>query len=148
MIALGLMNFLAYTLIYAELGGDAKNGGIEIAQTDDGQPILNDAGEPQQVYYIKGHFIHGAAGQRSNVSRWVWIYSYVHSISLWPTQGMLMICMLILAQPHIIATMSEDSWIKGQTFIAVAITLVAVFYSAMSVWFVLDFVGELQAGPL
>jgi hypothetical protein len=55
----------------------------------------------------------------------------------------MMICMLILAQPHIIATMRESTWIRGPTFIAVAITLVAVFYTAMSVWFVIGFISEL-----
>jgi hypothetical protein len=144
LIFLGLINFLAYTLVYAELGGDAKNGGVEIKKNLDGSPMLDEVGQPQWVYYIKGHFIRGAAGERSDVSRWVWIYSYLHSISIWPTQGVLMICMLILAQPHIIATMRENSVMQGTTFVSVAITLIAVVYTAMSVWFVLGFIGALK----
>lgn len=145
LILAGLINFLAYTIVYAELGGDAKNGGIEKLRDENGHVVLDDDGTPEKIYYIKGHFIRGPTGQRSDVPRWVWLYSYLHSISLWPTQGVLMICMLILAQPHIIATMRESNWMRGPTFITVAITLVAVFYSAMSVWFVIGFVSELRA---
>jgi hypothetical protein len=129
------VNLLAYTLVYANLGGDARNGGKET--------ILNDKGETETVYHIRGHFLRGREGKSFNVSQWVWIYSYVHSISLWPTQGLMMICMLILAQPHIIATMRESTWIRGPTFIAVAITLLAVVSVAMSVWFVFGFISEL-----
>jgi hypothetical protein len=132
----GLINFLAYTIIYAELGGDAKNGDIERIEHEDGTV--------DQVFSIRGHFIRGPTGESTPVRKWVWVYSYVHSISLWPTQGMMMICMLMLAQPHIIATMRESNWIRGPTFIAVAITLVAVFYTAMSVWFTIGFISNLS----
>ena len=135
LIFAGLINFVAYTLVYAELGGDAKNGGAE--------RVVRADGRVSKLYYIKGHFIRGPVGQRRDVPRGVWIYSYLHSISIWPTQGVLMICMLILAQPHIIATMREGIWIRGPTFVAVAITLVAVFYVAMTVWFVIGFVSDL-----
>ena len=145
LIFIGLINFLAYTIVYAELGGDARNGGVEIKKTVDGSPVLDAKGQPEKVYYIKGHFIRsGAAGERSNVHRYTWIYSYLHSISIWPTQGVLMICMLILAQPHVIATMRESSWMRGATFISVAITLVAVVYTAMSVWFLIGFIAEMR----
>ena len=137
LIILGLANLLGYTLAYANLGGDARNGGKETVQ--------NDAGETEMVFYIRGHFLRGPGGRRTNVPKWVWIYSYVHSISLWPTQGLMMICMLILAQPHIIATMRESTWIRGPTFIAVAITLLAVVSVAMSVWFVFGFISDLMS---
>lgn len=137
LIIAGLGNFLVYTLMYAHLGGDAGNGGKE--------RIVGPDGQTTEVYYLRGHFLHGSDGQRTNVPRWVWIYSYVHSISIWPTQGIMMVCMLILAQPHIIATMQESNWIRGPTFVAVAITLVTVVYAAMSVWFVGRFVADLAA---
>lgn len=144
LIFLGLINFLAYTIVYAELGGDARNGGIEIQKNEDGTPMLDEDGEPVKTYYIRGHFIRGPSGERSDVHRITWIYSYLHSISIWPTQGMLMICMLILAQPHIIATMRENSVMQGTTFVSMAITLVAVVYTAMSIWFVLGFFWEMK----
>lgn len=137
LIVAGLVNFLAYTVMYAQLGGDAGNGGKE--------NTIDANGQIHVVFYLRGHFLHGSDGQRTNVPRWVWIYSYVHSISIWPTQGIMMICMLILAQPHIIATMQESNWIRGPTFVAVAITLLAVVYSAMSVWFIVRFIADLAA---
>jgi hypothetical protein len=138
LIIAGLVNFLVYTLVYAYLGGDARNGVKE--------KIVSVTGRVHEVFYISGHFLHGAEdGKRTPVSRSVWIYSYLHSISIWPTQGIMMICMLILAQPHIIATMQESNWIRGSTFVAVAITLIAVIYSAMSIWFAIGFVRDLTA---
>jgi hypothetical protein len=134
----GLLNFLVYTVVYAYLGGDARNGSKE--------KIAVASGRVTSVFYISGHFLHGADdGRRTPVARGVWIYSYLHSISIWPTQGMMMICMLVLAQPHIIATMQESNWIRGPTFVAVAITLVAVVYSAMSIWFAIGFIRDLAA---
>jgi hypothetical protein len=135
LIFLGLLNFLGYTIIYAELGGDAKNGGHG--------RYINEAGETQQGYYISGHFIHGPGGKSRGVSKAVWIYSYLHSISLWPTQAIMVICMLILARPHIIATMQESNLIRGPTFITVVITLTAVLCAAMTILFTMHFVRDL-----
>jgi hypothetical protein len=135
-IFLGLANFFGYTVVYAQLGGDAKNGGK--------QRVMTDAGE-EVVYYVRGHFIRGTSGQRTDVPRWLWIYSYIHSITLWPTQGVMMISMLILARPHIIATMRESTWIRGPAIIAVAMTLIGVLYSAMTIWFTIHLVSDLRS---
>jgi hypothetical protein len=131
MIFGGLINILAYTIIYAELGGDAKNGWKD-----------PDA-QPGSQYFITGHFLHSSSGRQRAVPEWVWIYSYLHSISLWPTEGAMVICMLILARPHIIATMTEGSWIRGPTFITVVITLTAVLCSAFTAMFTIQFITEL-----
>jgi hypothetical protein len=131
----GLLNFLVYTIVYAQLGGDAKNGGHGA--------YVNEVGEKMEGYFIRGHFIHSVGGQAKGVPRWVWIYSYLHSISLWPTQAAMVISMLILARPHIIATMRESTWIRGTTFIAVVITLTAVLCSALTLWFTMQFISEL-----
>lgn len=134
----GLLNFLLYAILYAQLGGDAKNGGVGA--------YLDSRGQEASGYYIRGHFIHGKGGQSKGVPRWVWIYSYLHSISLWPTQAAMVIAMLILARPHIIATMRESTWIRGPTFIAVIITLTAVLCSALTVWFTIQFITDLAQG--
>lgn len=130
-----LLNWLAYTVIYADLGGDAKNGGVKIVQSPDGRT--------EKLYYISGHFIQVAGGRSHTVPQWVWIYSYVHSITLWPSSGAMIICMLILAQPHIIATMKESVWIRGPTFITVVITLTAALCSVFTVLFLINFIREL-----
>ncbi len=133
----GLLNVLAYTVVYGALGGDATNGWLELKSLADGTV--------QRVYHIGGHYLHGIGGQQKEVPRWEWYYSYLHSISLWPTQAIMIIAMLVLAQPHIIATMRESAWIRGPTFIAVAITLTAVLYSAMTIWFIVNLVREVTA---
>ena len=88
-IILGLANFVGYTLTYWYLQGDAKNGAYV-----DGK------------YYLRGHFIHERDGRiTDDVSRATWIYSFVHSITIWPTVGAMLVATFILARPHIIATM-------------------------------------------
>lgn len=132
----GLLNFVIYTIVYAVVGGDARNGGHG--------KFIDSQGVVQEGYYISGHFIHGVGGESRGTSRPLWIYSYLHSVSLWPTMGVVMIAMLVLARPHIIATMRESTWIRGPTFIGVAITLIAVFSTAMTAWFLIGFVAELR----
>lgn len=134
----GLLNFLSYTIIYAQLGGDAKNGGHGA--------YLDTDGEQRTGYYISGHFLKGRGGQSKGVARATWVYSYLHSISLWPTQAAMVISMLILARPHIIATMRENTWFRGPTFITVVITITAVLCSALTLWFTMKFVQELIEG--
>ena len=131
----GLINVIVYTLIYAELGGDARNGWKEIVRQPDGSIT--------EQYHISGHFLRATAGRDRPVPKWVWVYSYIHSISLWPTQGAIVICMLILARPHIIATMTEGSYIRGPTFITVVITLTAALCSVLTVIFTIHFVADL-----
>ena len=126
-IILGLANFVSYTLVYGYLQGDAKNGAVE-----DGQ------------YYLRGHFIRERAGLRSeDVGRTIWIYSYVHSISIWPTIGAVLVAMFILARPHIIATMKSDATIRGPTFITVCITVIVLVTGASTFYFILSFFSAL-----
>jgi len=131
----GMVNALVYTVIYAELGGDAKNGGHG--------PFVDSAGEIENGYYISGEFIYGPGGRNRPVSKGVWIYSYIHSISIWVTNGAMVICMLILAQPHIIATMRESNVIRGPTFITVVITVTALLCSVMTILFTIHFIRDL-----
>ncbi len=129
-ILVGLVNFLAYTLGYAALGGDAHNGGV--VKRPDGT----------LAYVVRGHFIRDLSGREREVSRRLWIYSYVHSISVPITSAALVISMLVLARPHIIATM-RDGWIKGPTFIASFSTIVIVgtlFVVGLFIW---EFVQQL-----
>jgi hypothetical protein len=131
-ILLGLFNFAGYTIVYAELGGDARNG--YIASGPNGE----------RTYYVAGHFIHGTQGEYAPVAPWVWVYSYVHSITLWPTQAAILICLLVLARPHIIATMKESSIMQGQTFVAVCATTILLLSGALTAWFLIGFIRELS----
>lgn len=133
-IAFGLLNFMAYTLMYASLGGDAHNGYRSVATRADGTR--------QVIYKIRGHHVRILSGQETEVSRATWIYSYVHSISVPLTSGALIICMLILARPHILATM-RDSWLSGQTFVRAFGAIVILVSLAAAALFVAHFVAQL-----
>ncbi len=127
-IGAGLLNFLAYTIIYAMIGGDARNGRI-----DEGQ------------CFLRGHFLQlGAEGHATQVSQPVWIYSYIHSISIWPTIGAVLCCMLLLARPHIVATMQEDSLIRGRSFVTAAMTIIVIITGTSMIYFVTGFVQALN----
>jgi len=125
-IALGIGNFVGYTVAYAYIGGDAHNGEIR-----DGK------------HYVAGHFLHGRVGAECEVPRGVWIYSYLHSISIWPSIAAVLICNMILARPHIIATMKEG-FISGGTFVTVVITLLSFLTLVATVAFTLEFISELS----
>ncbi len=126
-IAIGIANFVAYTVSYWYVGGDAHNGEIR-----------------EGVYYVRGHFLHGAAGAERPVSRGLWLYSYLHSISIWPSIAAVLICNMILARPHIIATMKESSIMQGQTFVAVCSTTILLLSGALTAWFLIGFIRELS----
>lgn len=134
-IALGLANYLIYTLGYAALGGDAHNGDRTVVIGDDGTRTV--------AYYVKGHFIHSLSGRAREVSRAAWIYSYLHSISVPLTSGAMIISMLVLARPHILATL-RGGWISGQTFVTAFGTIVLLVTLSVTVLFTADFVRALS----
>lgn len=125
-ITLGLSNFLIYAVAYAIIGGDAPNGYIK---ERDGQ----------MVHYVRGHFVHRAIGYEQDVPRWVWYYSYIHSILIWPSIAAVLISMLVLARPHIMATYTEGL-IRGTTLVTVMMTLIVVVTTFVMILFIKDFV--------
>lgn len=114
-IVLGMVNFLAYTFSYAILGGDAHNG-------DRRREVLTD-GTESVGYFVRGHFIRGREGREREVTPNLWIYSYAHSITVPVTSGAMVLSMLLLARPHILATM-RDTRIGGGVFLAGLMALV------------------------
>lgn len=136
-ISVGLLNFLLYTVIYAALGGDAHNGEC--------RRIVQPDGRTETAYFVRGHFIRELAGQEREVGKHIWVYSYVHSISVLITSAAMIISMLVLARPHIIATM-RDGWISGQTFITVFGTMVVFVAIVAVITFSWDFASQLARG--
>ena len=133
-IALGLLNYLVYTLSYAALGGDAANGYRTVVTRENGKRATE--------YYVRGHFIHTLSGRERLVSRGAWIYSYVHSISVPLTSGAMIISMLVLARPHILATM-RGGLVGGQTFVVAFGTIVSLVALAVTAMFTWNFVEAL-----
>jgi hypothetical protein len=124
-IAIGLANFLVYTIAYLIIGGEAITGNL----------ISVDG----QTQYILG-------GRTEPVSRCVFIYSAIHSISIWPTFGAVMLAMLTLAKDRIVESM-RSARVRGRaiiTLIAVLITIVAIFWTYR---FTRQFVRQMKYGP-
>jgi hypothetical protein len=134
-LSLGLLNYLAYTLSYAALGGDALNGHREVQRQADGTTTT--------AYYVRGHFIHSLSGAERLVSRGAWLYSFIHSITLPLTSGAMIISMLVLARPHIIATM-RGSWISGETFMIGFGTIVLCITTGATLLFLWNLISELS----
>ncbi|MFQ5411445.1 MAG: hypothetical protein ACE5EC_04085 [Phycisphaerae bacterium] len=123
LIILGIGNFILYAIIYAIIGGDAPNGEI------------NEAGQ----HFVRGHFIHTTRGFECEVPRWVWIYSYIHSISIWPSIAAVLLAMLTLARPHILATYQRGI-MKGSTLVTVMATVIVLVTSMIMLVFIMEFV--------
>lgn len=135
-IAIGMLNFLAYTILYAAMGGDAHNGERRVVSSAEG--------EKRDAYFVRGHFLRTVEGREREVSRGIWIYSYLHSISVLATSAAMIISMLVLARPHILATM-RDGWVSGQAIVISIGTIVLLLTAVMIAMFVWDFFDQL--GP-
>lgn len=133
-ILIGGLNFAAFTVAYAIIGGDAPNGHSEIVETPDG---------PQVTYYVRGHFLRTLDGKERQVSRGLWIYSYLHSITLPLTSGAMIVSMLLLARPHILATMRVGR-VSGPRFILATAVTVVTFSVLVAALFSWSFVTELS----
>jgi len=120
-IVLGLANFVAFSLLYVFIGGDAING--YVIQNADGS--LRYELQSGQV-----------------ISRAVFIYSGIHSITIWPTVGAIMLAMLTLAKERIVSSM-RSSIIRGRTMITILATIITLIILVMTVWFILHFAGRL-----
>jgi predicted permease len=133
-IALGLANFAAYIVGYTYLGaggGDAMNG-----------KVIRDAANPAAWHYYLGRM-----GNLYEVRRPVWIYSAVHSSSIFPTMAAVMLSMLTLAKDRIISAV-QPTVSRGRmvlTLLAGLITLMAV---AMTAYFIGHTVRCLVHPPL
>lgn len=115
-ILAGLANFLAYVILYSIFWGEAINGFVE---TTGGQVH----------YYLQ-------SGRQ--VSRAVFIYSGIHSISIWPTVGAIMLAMLTLAKERIASSM-RSSIIRGRTFITILAVVIAVVVIVITLLFSFHF---------
>ncbi len=129
LIVLGLGNFILYAVGYAVIGGDAPNGYIK--QID-----------AKLVYYVRGHFVHRTIGYEQDVPRWVWIYSYIHSISIWPSIAAVLLAMLVLARPHIMATYQRGI-VSGASLVTVMATVIVLVTTVIMILFAVDFVRRL-----
>jgi hypothetical protein len=129
-ILLGLVNFLAYAIVYEFIGGDAMNGFVRAENAGAG-PLVR-------------HYWLSCNGQPIEVSRAVWVYSAVHSISIWVTVGAVLLAMLTLAKDRIVSSM-RAAVIRGRTMITVIATLISVICVIMATHFILLMIRNLTS---
>jgi len=121
-IILGLANFVAYTIGWAAIGGDAMNGYVR-RQSDEAQT---------RHYFLVRH-----GADTFEVSRTAWVYSAVHSISVPLTVGAIVLSMLALAKERLIASM-HATIVHGRVFmtlLAIAIAVLVVIIAAYFTWY-------------
>lgn len=82
-IGVGLANLLAFSVSTLALGGDAFNGTV---RTDPASP------DAPADYFL------GREGELIPVARGVWVYSAVHSVSVWLTHAAVLAAALQLAR--------------------------------------------------
>jgi len=122
-IFLGLANFLAYVLLYWFFWGEAVNG-----------RVVREGGE--LIYYLQ-------SGRK--VCRSVFLYSGIHSISIAPTVGAIMLAMLTLAKERVASSM-RSAILRGRTILTVLATVITLIVVLWTIWFVLQF-GRNLANP-
>lgn len=119
---IGLANFLAYVIMYWFFWGEAVNGRIE------------QHGEALRYFLQSGE----------EVSRGVFLYSGIHSISIAPTVGAIMLAMLTLAKDRVISSMRRTI-VRGRTMITILATIITMIVVVWTVWFILQFANRLSS---
>ncbi|HET6429754.1 MAG TPA: hypothetical protein VM389_12190 [Phycisphaerae bacterium] len=127
-ILLGLANFLAYSVVYFVLSGEAIHGGVRV-----------EAGNPAgRAYYV----LH--RGNPRQVSRGEWMYSAVHSISIPITVGAVLLAMLTVAKDRIVSSL-RSSAVRGRALITLLAAVVTVCSLAWTAWFLHTVISQLRA---
>jgi hypothetical protein len=119
-IFIGLANFLAYVILYWFFWGEAVNGRVE----QDGQ---------QFRYFLQ-------SGRE--VGRGVFLFSGIHSISIAPTVGAIMLAMLTLAKDRVVSSMRRTI-VRGRTLITILATIITLIVVVWTLWFILQFCDRL-----
>ena len=120
-IMLGLANFLLYAIIYFFIGGAS----VLYGHVRPG---------PSGLHYFLNSGVEVSAG--------TYIYSGIHSISIWLTVAAVMLAMLTLAKERIISSM-RSTVVRGRTLITVLATIIAFTSVVITIWFTLHFIKRL-----
>jgi len=120
-ILVGLANFLVFTVLYALIWGEAINGQVYVI-------------EGQRRYFLQ-------SGQE--VSWWVFVYSGIHSISIWPTVGAIMLAMLTLAKDRIISS-GYTTARRGRAMITLLAVAMAIIVCILTFLFARNFIHRMR----
>jgi hypothetical protein len=129
-IVLGLANFLAYSVVYFSLRGEAIHGQIKREALPGGDKLH---------YYLLGR---EGPQDVTEVTRGVWIYSAVHSTTIPVTVAAVLLAMLTLAKDRIVSSM-RSSTVRGRAFITLLALVVGVTSIVWMIWFLRVIIGHL-----
>ncbi len=115
-IMAGLVNFLAYVILYWFFWGEAVNGRVTVINGEN-------------HYFLQSD---------TEVSRGVFIYSGIHSISIAPTVGAIMLAMLTLAKERVVSSM-RSAIVRGRTLITILATIITMIVVIWTIWFAIQF---------
>lgn len=124
---LGLANFLAFSMGYMILRGEALSGSVDFSPS----------GAP--TYHLRN-----ADQGEVPTSRSVYIYSGIHSLSVWLTMAAVMLAMLTLAKERIVSAM-RSTILRGRTLITILATLIVFITLMLIVWYGLQFASRFHA---
>jgi putative copper export protein len=77
------------------------------------------------------------------VSRGVFLYSGIHSISIWPTAMAVLLAMLTLAKDRIIDSMQKGI-VRGRSVCTLLAVLIAISMAGLSFLFIRQFVTHFE----
>lgn len=124
-IVLSFANFLAYVVGYSILWGEAVNGEVSLQ-------------EGRVVYTLQSN---------KEVSRGQFIYSGIHSISIWPTMMAAMLAMLTLAKDRIVDSM-HAAVVRGRTVCTILAVVISICCAGMTFLFLSQFSAHLAHAEL
>jgi heme/copper-type cytochrome/quinol oxidase subunit 2 len=120
-ILVGLANFLSYWVIYLALGA---------AEAINGMVYKLPNGAVQYMLHSGEHDL--------PVSRGMFIYSGIHSLTIWVTVAAMMLAMLTLAKERIVSSM-RSTVLRGRTLITILATIITLITIMMTIIFALQF---------
>ena len=127
-IAIGMANFLAYTIGYTVVGGESVRGRIYEVK-----------GTGERHYKLDSHEL----DSDKEVSRNKFVYIGIHSISIWVTVAAVMLAMLTIAKDRIADSM-RDAAMRGRTFCTILAIVVLVSMTGLTFLFVREFVIQFE----
>lgn len=140
-IVLGLLNFIAYGVAYGFLGGEAVYGRV-LLRDRHVHYYLQSPATPTSTATAPADARALPDATEIEVSRGVYIYSGIHSITILMTVAAILLAMLTLAKERIVSSM-RSTIVRGRTFITILATVVSLVVAVITIWFILQFTRKL-----
>lgn len=122
-IILGMVNFLAYAVAYAVVGGESVRG-----------KVYEDPQTGRRVYYLDSG---------KEVGHDAFLYMGIHSITIWVTVAAIMLSMLTLAKDRVADSM-QSAAMRGRTFCTVMAVLIGFCTAGLTFLYVREFIEHFE----